>query len=261
MDPLNGQPTPHILYEDNHILVAVKRPGILSQADGSPAPDMLSLLKEDIRQRYQKPGRVFLGLVHRLDQPVGGVMVFARTTKAASRLGAQIREQRFTKYYLAVVQSQPVPPCGRLEDVLVKDHRLNRVSIDPTGSGQKAWLAYAVASVDEPSGLHLLAIRLGTGRPHQIRVQMASRGWPICGDRRYGPDANGLRRDPAGRDRPTASGNRAGQDLALFACTLGFMHPTRQEPLLFSIKPPDESPWNCFPDFDVQSLNQLFTEC
>jgi 23S rRNA pseudouridine1911/1915/1917 synthase len=237
---------PVILYEDNHILVAIKKPGLLSQSDGSQTPDMLTLLKEDIRQRYQKPGRVFLGLVHRLDQPVGGVMVFARTSKAAGRLSAQIREHQFAKYYLAVVHGFPEPPGGRLADYLAKDPARNIVQVVPEGHGKQAWLSYARIESDV-SGFSLMAIRLGTGRPHQIRVQLASRGWPIVGDRRYGFEEQG-----------TYSGKVS--EPALFACALGFSHPTRAEHLFFSASPPDEPPWNCFPGVDLQQIQSLFTE-
>lgn len=237
---------PQILYEDNHVLVAVKKPGMLAQSDGSQTPDMLTLLKEDLRQRYQKPGRVFLGLVHRLDQPVGGVMVFARTSKAAGRLSAQIREHRFEKYYLAVVHGCPEPPGGQLADYLEKDAARNIVRVVPASQGKKAWLSYVRMETDA-TGLSLLAIRLGTGRPHQIRVQLASRGWPIVGDRRYGTGDTGL-----------SDGKLS--DPALFACALGFCHPTRADPLFFSAAPPDEPPWNRFRPFDLQTIQSLFTE-
>ncbi|MDW7657406.1 MAG: RluA family pseudouridine synthase [Bacillota bacterium] len=238
---------PQILYEDNHILVAVKKPGLLSQADGSQTLDMLTLLKEDIRQRYQKPGRVFLGLVHRLDQPVGGVMVFARTSKAAGRLSNQIRQHQFEKYYLAVVHGCPEPPSGKLSDCLEKDPARNLVQIVPPGFGKEAWLSYVVVSADAESGLCLLGIRLGTGRPHQIRVQLASRGWPIVGDRRYGL-----------QQQSTSAGKVS--EPALFACALGFSHPTRPEQLFFSAAPPAEPPWNRFPAVDLQKMRSLFTE-
>ena len=237
---------PQILYEDNHVLVAVKKPGMLAQSDGSQTPDMLTLLKEDLRQRYQKPGRVFLGLVHRLDQPVGGVMVFARTSKAAGRLSAQIREHRFEKYYLAVVHGCPEPLRGQMTDYLEKDPKSNIVRVVPASQGKKAWLSYARIEADT-TGLSLLAIRLGTGRPHQIRVQLASRGWPIVGDRRYGTGDADL------------SGGKL-SDPALFACALGFYHPTLAEQLFFNAAPPDEPPWNRFHPVDLQKLHALFTE-
>lgn len=231
--------TPEILYLDNHLIVAVKPAGVLSQADGSASPDMLSLLKEEIRRRYDKPGEVFLGLVHRLDQPVGGVMVFARTSKAASRLSRQIRDRSLVKDYLAVVSGRPELDQDTLTDTLVKDRSQNRVQVTADGSGKEAWLRYrCLASLDHPPH-SLLAIRLGTGRAHQIRVQLSSRQWPLVGDRKYGP------RTPDQQ----APGN-----LALFACGLGLVHPTRLEPLYFTAMPPHEAPWT---DFDLHQLADI----
>lgn len=234
---------PQIIYEDNHLIVALKLPGVLSQADGGAAPDMLTLLKQDIKIRCRKPGDVFLGLVHRLDQPVGGVMVFARTSKAASRLSAQIREHQLAKYYLAVVKGSPQPPCGELRDQLLQDPDTRQVRVVPAGQGQEACLDYLVIQNRPDLNRSLLAIRLGTGRGHQIRVQLASRHWPICGDRRYGP-----RHD----DGPV--------DMALFACLLGFFHPISHEWLEFAALPDGQPPWSDFDPFDVMQLPRIFCE-
>lgn len=237
--------TPEILYLDNHLVVAVKPPGILSQADGSASPDMLSLLKEEIRLRFAKPGQVFLGLVHRLDQPVGGVMVFARTSKAASRLSRQIRERTLVKDYLAVVAGRPEPERGTLADTLVKDRSRNLVQIAEPGDGKEAWLSYCrLASLDSPPR-SLLAIRLGTGRAHQIRVQLSSRQWPLLGDRKYGPKTPDLSRM---------------NNLALFACGIGLVHPTRQERLYFSAMPPREAPWTDFEFKQLPDIASLWAE-
>jgi len=237
--------TPEILYLDNHLVVAVKPPGILSQADGSMSPDMLSLLKEEIRLRFAKPGQVFLGLVHRLDQPVGGVMVFARTSKAASRLSRQIRERTVIKDYLAVVSGRPEPERGTLADTLVKDRSRNLVQVAKPGDGKEAWLNYCrIASLDSPTR-SLLAIRLGTGRAHQIRVQLSSRQWPLLGDRKYGPKTPDLPRL---------------DNLALFACGIGLKHPTRQEPLYFSALPPREAPWTDFEFKQLPDIASLWTD-
>jgi 23S rRNA pseudouridine1911/1915/1917 synthase len=224
--------TPPIVFEDNHILVAVKRPGILSQADGSTSPDMLTLLKQDVKQRYNKPGDVFLGLLHRLDQPVGGLMVFARTSKAAARLSAQIRGHQLAKFYLAVVQGLPDPPNGQLRDNLQQDPATRQVRVVEEQAGQEAILDYATVEQRPDLGLSLLAIRLQTGRGHQIRVQLASRGWPIVGDRRYG-------RTTKGQGGPFP-------DIALFAAGLGFFHPISQEWVTFAAQPPDTHPWAIF---------------
>ncbi len=220
--------TPQILYEDNHLLVAVKKPGVLSQADDSGSPDMLTLLKADIKARYRRPGQVFLGLVHRLDRPVGGVMVFARTSKAAGRLSAQIREHKVCKEYLAVVNGCPAEQSGILTDYLSKDPSTGMVRVVPVGQGREAWLEYRIIATREQIGHSLLAIRLGSGRGHQIRVQLSVRGWPIIGDRRYGPEDN------------TSGGPK---NPALFACRLSFNHPVSGERLSFSAFPPEEQPW------------------
>lgn len=231
-----------ILYEDNHMIVAVKPAGVLSQGDGSLKPDMLSLLKSDIKFRYDKPGNVFLGLVHRLDQPVAGVMVFARTSKAASRLSAQIREHRVDKFYLAVVHGCPMPRQGSLQDNLAKNPADGQVIVVAQDKGQAAWLDYRVLETSADEGLTLLAIRLGSGRGHQIRVQLSSRGWPIVGDRRYG--------GPAAMHEP--------RDPALFACLFCLDHPVSGKRLDFQALPPESQPWSLFRQPDLSQLPGLF---
>lgn len=247
ISPMPAPPaTPKILYEDNHLLIAVKPAGILSQADDSGKPDMLTLLKQDIKHRYNKPGDVFLGLVHRLDQPVAGVMVFARTSKAAARLSAQIRNHQLEKYYLAVVTGEPSPAAGRLSDWLQKDDRTRMVRVCPPGTGQAAHLDYVILASDARRNRSLVAIRLGTGRNHQIRVQFASRGWPLLGDRRYSPAGIGKEQSPPG-------------DMALFACLLCCKHPTRDEMICGQQLPDWTAPWDTFPTPDLASLPLLFT--
>ena len=231
-----------ILYEDNHMIVAVKPAGVLSQADGSSRPDMLSLLKSSIKLRYDKPGNVFLGLVHRLDQPVAGVMVFARTSKAASRLSAQIREHRVDKFYLAVVHGCPMPRQGSLQDNLAKNPADGQVIVVAQDKGQAAWLDYQVLETLADESLTLLAIRLGSGRGHQIRVQLSSRGWPIVGDRRYG--------GPAALHEP--------RDPALFACLFCLNHPISGKRLDFQAMPPESQPWSLFRQPDPALLPGLF---
>ncbi len=219
---------PEIVFEDNQILVAIKRPGILSQADGSDTPDMLTLLKADIKVRYNKPGNVFLGLVHRLDQPVGGLMVFARTSKAAARLSEQVRTRKVDKTYLAVLQGHPRDDGGRLEDHLDKNSQTRMVSVVKAPLGKPAVLDYRVIQRMDHPNCTLVAVRLLTGRAHQIRVQFASRGLPLVGDRRYGK-AKG--QDP---------------DLALFAAGLGFDHPVSKARLEFAAVPDSIAPWSLF---------------
>ncbi|WP_184662463.1 RluA family pseudouridine synthase [Texcoconibacillus texcoconensis] len=216
-----------ILYEDNHLLFVQKPVNVPVQEDRTGNQDLLSILKEDIKVRYQKPGNVYLGLVHRLDRPVGGVMVFAKTSKAASRLSDAIRRQAITKKYLAVVRGQMPKQRDVLEDYLVKDSRENKVyTASPKDkNAKKAILEYEV--IGENDGLSLLSIDLQTGRPHQIRVQLASRNCPLYGDQKYGQHVN-----------------KPGQQIALWSETLGIEHPTKKEEIKISSKTPNEYPWN-----------------
>lgn len=218
-----------IIYEDNHLIVVEKPVNIPTQGDDSGDLDMLTLLKADLKERYQKPGNVFLGLVHRLDRPVGGVMVFAKTSKAASRLSESIRSRQFQKKYLAVVHGQPAKPENRLVHHLLKDHRTNMVSVvdRTTPEAKEAILDYTYLASE--NGLSLLSIHLQTGRAHQIRVQLAKIGCPLFGDQKYG-----------------ATLNKKGQQIALWAAELSFAHPTAKEQLTFHSKPPQLFPWNAF---------------
>lgn len=209
--------TADILYEDNHVIVAVKPPNLLSQADRSGDGDMLSLLKEYIREKYRKPGEVYLGLVHRLDRPVGGLMVFARTSKAAARLSAQLQKHDVGREYLCVCERTMAQSLD-LTDWLLKDKRKNHVAVVPenTPGAQKAILhAAPLQAVD---GLTLCAIRLETGRSHQIRVQMAHAGHPLWGDNRYG---HGV----------------PGQQVALWGYRLTFEHPVTHKLMTFERTP------------------------
>ncbi len=217
-----------ILYEDNHLLAVAKPPNIPVQGDISGDRDLLTILKDDLKVRYNKPGNVFLGLVHRLDRPVGGAMVFAKTSKAASRLSEQIRSHEMGKTYLCVVQGCPKDFKGRLEDYLLKDAKTNVVCIVKPGTpgAKQAILDYEVISRTED--LSLVRINLHTGRSHQIRVQMAYNGTPLFGDTKYG-----------------YNGNRAHR-LALWSYELSIFHPTTKERMTFASSPPDEYPWNIF---------------
>lgn len=217
-----------IIFEDNHLLVVEKPPNILSQGDNTGDPDMLSLLKEDLKRRYNKPGDVFLGLVHRLDRPVGGVMVFAKTSKAASRLSEQIRNGSFRKTYYAVVHGRPEKSSGALEHYLEKDEATNTVSVVPaeSGRGKKALLDFEV--LDTEGKLSLVKIRLHTGRPHQIRVQFSAIGHPLAGDKKYGI----MSRDEL--------------QIALWSVGIALLHPTLKEELEFLALPPHTYPWNLF---------------
>ncbi len=216
-----------ILYEDNHVIVCIKPAGVLSQSDGSGAPDMLTILKRYIKEKYEKPGEVYLGLVHRLDRPVSGVMVFARTSKAASRLSEQIRSRKVEKLYRCVVNGV-LEGSGRLENYISKDEGKNIVTVSDTEKpGYKAsYLDYrAVASKD---GLTLVEVKLGTGRSHQIRAQMAHNGYPLLGDQKYGQKDNRCK------------------DIALESFKLSFEHPVKREFIAFEAPMPEGFPWKLF---------------
>lgn len=218
---------PEIIYEDNHVIVAVKPAGILSQADSTGDPDMLTLLKQYIAEKYNKPGNVFLGLVHRLDRPVEGLMVFARTSKAASRISSQIREHDLTKKYRAVVTGTFKIPEGTLTDTLLKDPGSNTVRVvkEGTPGARKSVLEYRVT--DSKQGMSLVDINLLTGRSHQIRVQLSNVGCPIVGDTKYG-------------------GTKIRGDLCLQSYVIGFNHPTRGEYMEFTLPLGTKSPWSLF---------------
>lgn len=216
-----------VLYEDNHIIVAIKPAGVLSQSDGSSAPDMLTILKAYIKEEYSKPGEVYLGLVHRLDRPVSGVMVFARTSKAASRLSEQIRTRKVEKIYRCVVNGV-LEGAGRLENFISKDEDRNIVTvIDKEKPGFKAsYLDYR--ALDSKDGLTMVEVKLGTGRSHQIRAQMSHSGYPLIGDQKYGDK------------------DKRCKDIALESYELSFEHPVKREFITFEAPLPSGYPWNLF---------------
>ena len=215
-----------ILYEDNHIIVVVKKPGIPVQADKSGDIDMLTIIKSYLKEKYQKPGNVYLGLVHRLDRMVGGVMVFAKTSKAASRISEYIRQKNVKKRYLAIVNGKMDINEKKivLENYLKKNERLNmsKVVDENTKGAKLASLNYRVLEnfKYENKEYSLVDINLHTGRHHQIRVQFASINHPLYGDIKYGQKIN-----------------KVGQNLGLWSYYLSFFHPTKDEYLEFSLKP------------------------
>ncbi|KKE77950.1 RNA pseudouridine synthase [Oceanobacillus caeni] len=216
-----------VLYEDNHLLLVEKPINIPVQGDRTGDIDFLSMLKQDLKIRYQKPGNVYLGLVHRLDRPVGGVMVFAKTSKAASRMSDLIRRQAMERTYLAVVRGVPQKDQALLEHHLVKNNRENKVYTVAANhkNAKKAQLDYkTIAKIKK---LSLLSVQLHTGRPHQIRVQLSANGTPIYGDQKYGQNVN-----------------RPGQQIALWAHSLRFEHPVKKEMVEVLSPPPTEKyPW------------------
>ena len=175
-----------VLYEDNHLLVVLKPQNMPTQGDASGDNDLLSLVKKYVKEKYDKPGEAFVGLVHRLDRPTGGVMVFAKTSKAASRLSEQLRDGSFEKRYLAVLVGLPRDRQARLTNYLKKDEKNNMVTVVPAAieGAKRAELVYKV--VELTPKLSLVDIKLFTGRSHQIRVQMQHIGTPVFGDVRYG---------------------------------------------------------------------------
>ena len=208
----------NILYEDNHIIVVEKLPGILSQADKSNDIDMLTIIKKYIKEKYNKPGNVYLGLVHRLDRMVGGVMVFAKTSKAASRLSEQVRNKTFKKEYLCIVNGILENKEGHLENYLVKDSKTNKSSITTANLGKLSIMDYEVLKENKNRDFSLLKINLKTGRHHQIRVQPSNIGYPIYGDMKYNKKAHS-------------------DELYLYAYRLSFTHPTTKEQLTFTNYP------------------------
>jgi 23S rRNA pseudouridine1911/1915/1917 synthase len=213
----------NIIYEDNHLLVVEKPINIPTQEDNSKDKDLLSLLKDFLKEKYNKPGNVYLGLVHRLDRPVGGVMVFAKTSKCASRLSEQIRTNKFNKVYNAVVMNN-INEEGKLTDYLLKDTKKNIVKVDK--NGKLSILNYK--RIKTINNMSLLEIKLETGRSHQIRVQMAHNGNPLFGDQKYNKDS------------------KVKEQLALFSKKLEFYHPITNELLTFELDLPDRYPFNIF---------------
>ena len=217
-----------VLYEDNHLLLVEKPVNIPVQADRTGDHDFLSMLKQDLKIRYGKPGNVYLGLVHRLDRPVGGAMIFAKTSKAASRMSDLVRRQAIERKYLAVVRGLPTKNEAKLEHYLYKNTRENKVYTVAANhqKAKKAVLDYKMIANRE--GLSLLSVKLHTGRPHQIRVQLSANKTPIYGDQKYGQKAN-----------------RPGQQIALWANLLRFEHPVKKEMIEVQCPPPEERyPWN-----------------
>ncbi|MEB5685135.1 RluA family pseudouridine synthase [Mammaliicoccus lentus] len=216
----------NVLYEDNHLLIVEKPVNIAVQEDASKDMDLLNMLKSYIKEKYNKPGDVYLGLVHRLDRPVGGVMVFARTSKAASRLSNELRKQQIYRKYKAIIRGTLPNKQGELVDYLYKDRKKNLVSVvsSKNKGGKKAILEYKVLS--KKDNLSMLEVELKTGRSHQIRVQLANQGTPLYGDQKYGEHVN-----------------KHGQQIALWASSLSVKHPTKDEMITVESEPPKEYPW------------------
>ena len=215
-----------VIFEDNQIIVVEKQPNIPSQADKTEDIDMLTIVKQYIKEKYNKPGNVYLGLVHRLDRPVGGVMIFAKTSKSAARLSDQVREKIFKKKYLAVVDGKFDNNKGTLEDYLYKDERNNisKVVSKEKKNAKLAKLDYEVLAYNEVKNLSLVKINLHTGRHHQIRVQLSHAGHSIFGDQKYGKRGQG-------------------KQIALWAYELTIEHPITKQEMTFKSIPESNGTW------------------
>ncbi len=213
-----------VLYEDNHLLAVFKPAGLLVQGDSTGDLTLLEMAREYITIKYNKPGRAYIGLIHRLDRPVAGVVLFARTSKAASRLCDQIRKRMIKKEYWAVVHGKLLPSAGEISGYVIRHGRKSFLSNPDRTKAQIASLSYK--TLEGSSGYSLVEIKLETGRHHQIRVQMAGMGHPVLGDRKYGSACR----------LPEKS-------IALLAKRLVVIHPTKGEEILIEAPVPETWPW------------------
>lgn len=224
-----------VIYEDNHIIVVEKKPNIPSQGDKTNDIDMLTIVKQYIKEKCNKPGEVYLGLIHRLDRPVGGVMVFAKTSKAAARLSEQVRNKIFKKKYLTIVDGKMEKEKDSLEDYLLKNEKnnLSKVVNEKTKNAKQAKLDYEVLIYNDEINLSVLKIDLHTGRHHQIRVQLSSRGHSIYGDQKYGIRGRG-------------------KQIALWAYSLTILHPITKEEMTFVSIPEKIGSWKILENIEIK---------
>ena len=215
-----------VIFEDNHIIVVEKPVNIPSQGDKTGDVDMLTIIKQYIKEKYNKPGNVYLGLIHRLDRPVGGVMVFAKTSKAAARLSEQVRNKDFKKTYLAIVDGKLEKAEAVLENYLLKNERTNtsKVVQEGTKNAKYAKLEYEVMKYNEETNLSLVKVKLHTGRHHQIRLQFANIGHSLYGDQKYGTRGRG-------------------KQICLWAYELTIKHPITKEEMTFNTEPEKVGSW------------------
>lgn len=216
----------NVLYEDNHIIVVEKLVNVPSQGDKTGDIDMLTIIKNYLKEKYNKPGNVYLGLVHRLDRPVGGVMVFAKTSKAASRLSEEVRAKQFEKKYLVIANGKFENNKGVFQDYLLKNQAKNisKVVNQGTKNSKFAELDYEVLKYDPELDLSVVKINLHTGRHHQIRVQLSSRNHSIYGDQKYG-------------------GRGHGKQICLWAYSLKIIHPITKKEMCFELYPKKIGSW------------------
>lgn len=227
----------NVLFEDNHIIVVEKPVNIPSQGDKTGDMDMLLIIKEYLKEKYNKPGNIYLGLIHRLDRPVGGVMVFAKTSKAAARLSEQVRIRQIQKKYLVIVNGKMENKTGEFEDYLVKNEKNNmsKVCQKDIKNAKLAKLDYEVLKYDEDLNLSVLKVNLHTGRHHQIRVQLASRNNSIYADQKYGDRGRG-------------------KQICLWAYALKFAHPVSKEEICFKSIPKIIGSWKILEDIEEMKV-------
>lgn len=224
---MDALPKINILYEDNHLIVIHKKPNIAVCPDSSNDLDLFTMIKDYLKIKYHKPGNVYLGLVHRLDRPVEGIIVYAKTSKAAERLSKQINNKEFIKTYYAVIEGIPKKE-DTLNDYLIKNEKTNTSYITTKDKGKLSTLNYEL--IKSNNNLSLIKINLLTGRHHQIRVQFSSRNYPLYGDHKY--NKNFI--------------NDKNTNIALIAKELSFYHPTTKELLHFEIPLPKKYPYTLF---------------
>ncbi len=220
---------PQIIYEDNHLIAVNKKPGQISQGDKTKDIPLVEIVRQYLKDKYQKPGNVFAGLVHRIDRPVSGILLFAKTSKANERMGKIIRERNFHKTYWAVVKNKPEPEEGILKHYLLKNPHMNKSFAYPDERPESKLAILKYKLISSSDRYFLLEIDPETGRHHQIRVQLASIKCQIKGDIKYGFDRT----------------NKDGS-IHLHARKLEFLHPVKNEPITITADPPEDPVWNAF---------------
>ena len=228
--------TLQIAYEDNHLIVINKRPGDLVQGDKTGDKPLSEIVKDYIKIKYHKPGNVFLGVVHRIDRPTSGLVIFAKTSKALTRLNCALKNKEIKKTYWAVVKKKPLNDEEKLIHYLKKNAKNNKTTVfnQPTSDAKKAVLHYKIKGTSDH--YYLLEIDLETGRPHQIRAQLAKIGSPIKGDLKYG----------FSRSNPNGG-------ISLHARQINLIHPVKNEPIQIIAEPPQDDIWNYFGLLDSNS--------
>ena len=218
-----------VIYEDNHLIAVNKPPGILVHGDATGDRTLSDMVKSYIKKKYKKPGEVFLGVIHRIDRPVSGVVVFARTSKALVRMNDLLRDKKVTKAYTAIVWERPENLKGKLVHYILKDHKTNKVKAlkKEKGGSKRAVLTYTFEA--EISHYIKLSVYPETGRPHQIRAQLASMGCTIVGDRKYG--YRKLNED---------------RSICLHCREMSFIHPVKKEHLSITAPEPTTPIWSLF---------------